>query len=83
MGEPRSGEPAGSSFDTRGFHYWREMREKELALAAQRARQKLDNELVDASTVRHATEQLARQVRDRLLALPERIHLQVAFETDR
>jgi hypothetical protein len=85
--EPPPGEPNGSSSgslggSTRGFHYWREMREKELALAAQRERQKLDNELVDAAAVRHATEQLARQVRDRLLALPERIHLQVAFESD-
>jgi phage terminase Nu1 subunit (DNA packaging protein) len=85
--EPPPDEPKGSSSgsmggSTRGFHYWREMREKELALAAQRERQKLDNELVDAAAVRHATGQLARQVRDRLLALPERIHLQVAFETD-
>lgn len=80
--EPPPDEPKGSSSGNRGFHYWREMREKELALAAQRERQKLDNELVDAAAVRHATEQLARQVRDRLLALPERIHLQAAFETD-
>jgi len=85
--EPPPDEPTGSSSgslggSTRGFHYWREMREKELALAAQRERQKLDNELVDAAAVRNATEQLARQVRDRLLALPERIHLQVAFESD-
>ncbi|TCK43458.1 hypothetical protein B0G84_1794 [Paraburkholderia sp. BL8N3] len=80
--EPPPDEPKGSSSGTRGFHYWREMREKELALAAQRERQKLEGELVDAAAVRQATEQLARQVRDRLLALPERIHLQVAFESD-
>lgn len=77
-------EPASSSPGTSGgrYHYWREKREMELALVAERERKKLDNELVDANAMRLATEQLARQVRDRLLALPERVHLQVAFESD-
>lgn len=77
-------ESPGSSPGTSGgrYHYWREKREMELALVAERERKKLDNELVDANAMRLATEQLARQVRDRLLALPERVHLQVAFESD-
>ncbi|MFM0647250.1 hypothetical protein PQR14_23245 [Paraburkholderia bryophila] len=76
---PPSGAPSGS---TRGFHYWREQREMELALAAKREREKLDGDLVDARGVRLASEQMARRVRDHLLALPARIHLQVAAETD-
>lgn len=81
--EPRD-ELADSSPGISGgrYHYWREKREMELALVAERERRKLDNELVDANDMRLATEQLARQVRDRLLALPERVHLQVAFESD-
>ncbi|WP_155710252.1 hypothetical protein [Burkholderia stagnalis] len=76
-------EPNGSSSgNARGFHYWREQREMELALAAKRERQKLEGELVDARGVRHANEQVARRVRDHLLALPARIHLQVAAESD-
>jgi hypothetical protein len=66
----------------RGFHYWREQREMELALAAKRERQKLEGELVDERGVRLANEQMARRVRDHLLALPVRIHLQAAAETD-
>jgi len=66
----------------RGFHYWREKREMELALVAERERKKLDCELIDAGAVKRAAEQLARDVRDRLLALPERVHMQVAFESD-
>jgi hypothetical protein len=75
--------PAASSGKlVRGFHYWREKREMELALVAERERKKLDCELIDAGAVKRAAEQLARDVRDRLLALPERVYMQVAFESD-
>lgn len=82
MGAPLDEPNRSSSGNTRGFHYWREQREMELALAAKRERQKIEGELVDARGVRLANEQVARRVRDHLLALPARLHLQVAAEND-
>jgi len=64
------------------YWYWRALREKELALAAKKERQKIEGELVEAAAVRAAQATLARMVRDRFLALPERIHLQLAAESD-
>lgn len=75
-----SGGSSGGS--TGGFHHWREQREKEAALKARHERELREGTLVEASTVRDATERLARHVRDRMLMVPGRIHLQVAAESD-
>jgi hypothetical protein len=82
-----SGSSSGSSGGTSGgstggFHHWREQREKEAALKARHERELREGTLVEASTVRDATERLARHVRDRMLMVPGRIHLQVAAESD-
>ncbi|ODP33084.1 terminase small subunit [Pandoraea sp. ISTKB] len=79
---PAPASDAGSAGARSGYLYWREQREKELALAAQRDREQAEGKLVDAETVRRARFELARQVRDRLLTLPERVHKQVAAESD-
>lgn len=81
-------EPAGDQDEPKAdgkredYWFWRGLREKELALAAQKERQKIEGAQIDATAVREAQVALARMVRDRLLALPERIHLQLAAESD-
>ncbi|MFM0355469.1 hypothetical protein PQR12_18420 [Paraburkholderia nemoris] len=75
-----SGSTLGGS--TGGFHHWREQREKEAALKARHERELREGTLVEASAVRDVTERLARHVRDRMLMVPGRIHLQVAAESD-
>ncbi|CAE6814863.1 hypothetical protein R69746_05788 [Paraburkholderia aspalathi] len=85
--QPSSDGPKGSSSgslggSTSGFHHWREQREKEAALKARHERELREGTLVEASEVLDAAERLARHVRDRMLMVPGRIHLQVAAETD-
>ena len=76
------GSSSGSSSGTSGFHHWREQREKEAALKARHERELREGTLVEASSVLDATDRLARHVRDRMLMVPGRIHLQVAAESD-
>ena len=76
------GSSSGSSSGTSGFHHWREHREMEAALKARHERELREGTLVEASAVLDATDRLARHVRDRMLMVPGRIHLQVAAESD-
>jgi phage terminase Nu1 subunit (DNA packaging protein) len=78
-GDPDEPKDPGKRED---YWFWRGLREKELALAAQKERLKIEGELVEAAAVREAQVALARAIRDRLLALPERVHLQLAAESD-
>lgn len=79
---PKGSSSGSSGSSTGGFHHWREQREMEGALRARHERELREGTLVKASEVLDAADRLARHVRDRMLMVPGRIHLQVAAETD-
>jgi len=79
---PNGSSSGSSSGSSGGFHHWREQREMEAALRARHERELREGTLVEASAVLDAADRLARHVRDRMLMVPGRIHLQVAAESD-